>query len=156
MALVRHRRLRGWDPFTGITDLPNVYGERMFDFPRFLSDGELGLSAWHPAVDMYEDNDNFIVKVDLPGLTKDDINISFDGHILSITGNRVEEAKGDGSYWSRERFTGDFHRYVHLPMEVSSENLTAKFTDGVLEVTLPKTEKSKVKKIPIESGGKHK
>jgi HSP20 family protein len=154
MALVRFDRRLGWDPIADLLDLTDLYGGRMLDLAKITDGQELVTpTAWHPAVDMFEDNDNIIVKMDLPGLTKDDIDISFDGHVLSITGQRkIEEMKGEGSYWSKERFSGEFHRYIHLPMEVSSENLSAKFREGVLEVTVPKAEKNKVKKIPIESG----
>ena len=137
MALVRHR---------------NTLME-MLNLPELFGDGGATPLAWHPPVDMREDNDQVFVKMDLPGLTAEDIDISFDGHILSITGKRKEEAEeNEGCYWSRERFSGEFHRYIHIPAEVSSEKLSAAFKDGVLKVTLPKSEKSKVKRIPVSSG----
>jgi HSP20 family protein len=154
MALMRYRRrLQDWDPLADLMNLADAFGGRMLDLPRFFDGPTSQSTIWHPAVDMYEEDDHMVVKLDLPGLKKDDIDISFDGHVLSITGKREEEKmKGDGRYWSDERFKGEFHRYVHIPMEVSSENLSATVKDGVLEVKLPKTEKNKIKKIPIESG----
>ncbi len=150
MALVRYRNLGGWNPVSDLMDLMDLGSRRFANFD--VGDGATRV-AWHPPVDMYEDNDMILVRMDLPGMKKDEIDISFDGHILSITGTRQEkELNGNGSYWSRERFTGEFHRYVHIPAEVSSEGLVATFTDGVLEVSLPKKESSRLKKIPIESG----
>ena len=156
MAITRYNRSRGLrtlDPFEAILDFPELYGGRILDyFPNFFG-RDMSVTAWHPSVDMYEDENNIYVKMDLPGITKDDINMSFDGHILSVTGRREAEDIEDegGSYWSRERYIGEFHRYVHIPGDVDSDNLKAKFKDGVLEVTLPKTEKAKAKKIAIES-----
>jgi HSP20 family protein len=158
MALMRYRRgVRGWDPLADVLEMTDLLGGRVMEWPRlFQRDSEIA-TAWHPAVDMYEDDGHVFVRMDLPGLTKEEVNISFDGHLLSITGERKEEEKrGDGSCWSKERFSGEFHRHVHVPVEVSTEGLTATIHDGVLEVTLPKTENSKVKKIPIESGEAHK
>lgn len=155
MAITRYRRLRDWDPFGTMLDLPDIYSDVISDYPRLFGRDRLTdlPLAWHPAVDVYEDNEHVFVRMDLPGLSKEDIDISFDGHILSITGRREEEKAEDGScYWSRERFSGEFHRYVHIPSEVMSEGLKATFTDGVLEVMLPKAERAKRKKIAIESG----
>ncbi len=138
-------------------DFPDVFSDRMLDLPLLFgrrTDAEVPM-AWHPSADVYEDDGHVLVKMDLPGLTKDEIDVSFDGHILSITGRREEEKKEDGgTYWSRERFSGEFHRYVHIPVEVTSENMKAKYEEGVLEVTLPKAEKIKKKKIAIETGKK--
>jgi HSP20 family protein len=156
MAITRYNRRRGLrtlGPLESFFDFPELYGGRMLDYLPSFFERDLTV-AWHPSVDLYEDGENVYVKMDLPGLSKDDINISFDGHILSITGRREEEEidEKNGSYWSRERFSGEFHRYVHIPGDVDSESLKARFKDGVLEVTLPKTEKARVKKIAIESG----
>jgi HSP20 family protein len=156
MAITRYNRRRGLrtlDPLSYFFDFPELYSGRMLNLiPGFFDDSVTTL-AYHPAIDMYEDDESVRVKLDLPGMSKDEINISFDGHILSITGRREEkDEKKSGSYWSRERFTGEFHRYVHIPSDVDSEKLKANFKDGVLEVILPKVEEAKVKKIAIESG----
>lgn len=157
MAITRYRGLRGLEPFASMFDWPDLYSDTLLDFPRLFGRNrgvELPM-VWHPSVDMYESDGSVLVRMDLPGLSKDDIDISFDGHVLSVTGQREEEEEktDEGScYWSRERFTGDFHRYVHIPTEVLSEKLKAKFKDGVLEIELPKAEKAKRKKIAIEFG----
>lgn len=152
MTLTRYRRSTDWEPMRAFYDLPEVFGEGMLDFPP--SERGVGLPrAWHPSADVFEDNGNVYVTMDLPGLSRDEIDISFDGHILSVTGRRKEEElKKTESYWSRERFAGEFHRFVHVPAEVSSEDLKAKYDGGVLRITLHKTEKAKRKKIAIEAG----
>jgi HSP20 family protein len=155
MTLTRYKRRTDWDPFESFYDFPDVFSERMLDFPRFSGHNHPVAmpTTWHPSADVFEDGGNVYVKMDLPGMSKDDIDISFDGHILSITGRREEtELKDTECYWSRERYYGEFHRYVHVPAEVSSEDLKAKYEDGVLMVTLHKEEKAKRKKIAIEAG----
>lgn len=157
MAITRFRRLRELDPFTSFFDLPDVFSDRMLDFPRLVGRSRTGdmPTAWHPSVDVYDDEEKVYVKMDLPGVSKDDIDISFDGHILSITGHRkTEKEVNEDGYWSRERYTGEFRRHVHIPTDVGSDDLKATYKDGVLLVTLHKTEKVKKKKIDIESGAK--
>ena len=157
MAITRYRRMMDLDPFSGLLDWPDFFTDAMTRFPR-LSGWRLGGNggaAIHPAVDMYEDDEYIFVRMDLPRMTRDEIDISFDGHILSVTGRREEDkAKDGGCYWSRERFTGDFHRYVHIPADVVSDKLKATYDNGVLEVSVPKAEKVKRSKIAIESGKK--
>ena len=155
MTLTRYSRGTDWEPLRSLYEFPDVFTDRMLDFPRFLGRDREGAmpTVWHPSSDVFEDDGNVYVKMDLPGLKKDEIDISFDGHILSITGRRMEEdLKESECYWSRERYHGEFHRYVHIPAEVSSEDLKAKYDEGVLTVTLHKEEKAKRKKIAIEAG----
>lgn len=155
MTLTKYRRRADWDPFRSSYDFPEVFAERMRDFPSF-SGRERGFelpTAWHPSADVFEDDGNVFVQMDLPGMKKEEIDISFDGHILSITGSRKEDESIDGGgYWSRERYYGEFHRYVHVPTEVTSDDLKAEYEDGVLVVTLQKAEIAKKKKITVESG----
>jgi len=155
MTLTRYRRRTDWEPFRSFYDLPEVFTDRTSDFPSIFG-RDRGFDfpkAWHPSADVYEDDGEVFVKMDLPGMTRDEIDISFDGHILSITGRRDEdESKESECYWSRERYFGEFHRYVHVPAEVTSDDLKARYDEGVLMVTLHKAEKAKRKKIAIESG----
>jgi len=155
MTLTKYRRHTDWDPLRTFYGAGDVFTDRMMDIPSLLDrERDMGfVSAWHPKVDVFEDDGYVFVKMDLPGMSKDEIDISFDGHVLSITGRREEEElKEKECYWSRERFIGEFHRYVHIPAEVSSDDLNAKYDDGVLKVRLQKTEGAKRKKVAIESG----
>jgi len=106
-------------------------------------------NSWAPAVDLYEDKDTLTVQAELPGLKKDDINISLEDGVLTISGERKNEPKAEGAEYRSERFVGRFQRTVSLPSEVDAEKIKASYTDGVLTVTLPKSEKAKPKQIPI-------
>ncbi len=155
MTLTKYRRRTDWDPYGRFYDLPDVFTDRMLDYPSVFG-RERGVAiptAWHPSADLYVDDDSVHVKMDLPGMKRDEIDISFDGHILSIMGNREEkDLKENECYWSRERHSGEFHRYVHIPTEVSPDDLKAKYEDGVLMVTLHKMERAMRKKVAIETG----
>lgn len=109
--------------------------------------------SWVPAMDLVETDDAFVATTDLPGLKKDDIKISLDEGVLSISGERTfkTETEGEeGSGFRRfERAFGSFHRSFNLPQGVDAENVGAAFEDGVLTVTLPKQEGAKSRTISI-------
>jgi HSP20 family protein len=108
------------------------------------------LEGWFPPVDVYEDKDNLLVKAELPGLKKEDIEISLHEGFLSVSGERKEEKKSEnGGVYRSERWTGRFHRTISLPCAVVADKIKATYKEGVLEVTLPKAEEAKPKQIPI-------
>jgi HSP20 family protein len=108
------------------------------------------VEGWFPAVDVYEDKDNLLVKAELPGLKKEDINISLDNGNLTLSGERKhEEKQQDADVYRSERWVGRFHRTVTLPCRVEAEKIKASYNEGVLTVTLPKAEDAKPKQIPI-------
>ncbi len=101
-------------------------------------------------MDLYEDKDNLIVKAELPGMKKEGINISFHDGTLTISGERNLEEKHEGAEPCRsERFFGRFHRTLALPKPVQSDKAKAAYKDGILTVTLPKTEEAKPKQIEV-------
>ena len=106
-----------------------------------------------PAVDLYEDGDHVVVKAEVPGLSKEDLNVNLSGSTLTIKGEKKKEEEGKiENYYYRERSHGAFTRVIELPAEVKGHQAKASFKDGVLEIRLPKTEeaKKKVAKIKIE------
>jgi HSP20 family protein len=106
-----------------------------------------------PALDVYEDKDNYTVKVEAPGVKKEDIDISLHDGVLSISGERKAEEKAENAEVHRtERFVGRFQRTVTLPSPVAADKVQAQYKDGVLTVTLPKTEEAKPKQITIQAG----
>jgi HSP20 family protein len=108
------------------------------------------LEGWFPAVDVYEDKDNLLVTAELPGLKKEDIQISLDNGNLTLSGERKQEEKRqDADVYRSERWVGRFHRSVSLPCRVEAEKIKATYSEGVLTVTLPKAEDAKPKQIPI-------
>jgi len=108
------------------------------------------VSAFIPAVDFLENDDNYVVKAELPGLQKQDIAVSLQDDILTISGERKEEktSKEDSPKYT-ERYYGRFERTINLPSTVDSEKVKADYADGVLTVTLSKSEAVKPKQIAI-------
>ncbi len=127
--------------------------DRLFEEPfSFLAPSTSFFEGWTPAVDIYEDNDKYVVKAELPGLKKEDINVSLDGNTLTISGERKqEEQKQEGESYRAERFFGRFQRSITLPVAVQADKIEAAYKDGVLNVTLPKAEEAKPKQIQIKT-----
>lgn len=152
MNLIRWQRpvLTAWPSFGRLSDLRNEI-DRLFDatLPDLTQPSHL-LSGWTPALDVYEDKDNFIVKAELPGMKKEDIDVSLHDGSLSISGERKSETKHkDAEVYRAERFYGRFQRTVTLPAPVAADNVKAQYKDGVLTVTLAKTEEAKPKHIDV-------
>jgi len=158
MTLTRWQKPQDWSlsPFRRVTNLRDEVDELFnYAFGRLLgsSESERGaqfLDAWGPAVDLYEDKDGVTVQAELPGMKKEDIDLKLHDGFLTISGERKQEPKCENaeSYRS-ERLLGRFHRTISLPSEVDAEQIKATYTDGVLSVTLPKSEKAKPKQIPV-------
>jgi HSP20 family protein len=107
-------------------------------------------SVWAPALDVQEDKDNFTVRVELPGLKREDIDVSLADGALTITGERKFETVEEGTEVHRqERYFGKFSRSIALPTEVAADKITAQYRDGVLTVTLAKVEAVKPKSITV-------
>jgi HSP20 family protein len=152
MALVRFRHAAPSRDFRDISDLQGDMN-RVFDsFFGRPSEGGGSERVWAPAVDMYETADEFVVAAELPGLNQKDIHLSITGDMLTIRGERqwnpVAEERG---YRQVERWFGQFQRTLPLPIPVQTGKVKAAYRDGVLTVTLPKTEEVKPKEIKIES-----
>ena len=106
-----------------------------------------------PIVDIYEDNGNVVLKAELPGMTKDDLDVKIAENVLTISGEKKKEEKiQQKDYFRTERSYGAFTRSFGLPASVQVDKIKAHFTDGVLEIIIPKTEEAlkKEKKIKIE------
>ena len=108
-------------------------------------------NSWAPLVELSEDKNNFLVTAELPGLKKEDIDVTLLEGVLTISGERKQERKVDeeGGVHRSERYFGRFERSLMLPSEVTSDGVKADYKDGLLTVTLPKTEAAKPKKIGI-------
>jgi HSP20 family protein len=108
-------------------------------------------TGWTPALDLYQNNDNVVAVVELPGMRKDDIEISLHDGTLTIGGERKKaQPDGNGENATRtERFTGKFRRSVTLPTRVDANRVNATYKDGILTVTLPKAEEAKPKQIQV-------
>ena len=106
--------------------------------------------GWEPSVDVYEKDDTYVVKAELPGVKKDDIDVSVSGDTLTIKGERKDETetKEENCYLA-ERSYGSFMRSMALPSTVDADNIEANYDDGVLEVKLPKSSKEESKKVKV-------
>jgi HSP20 family protein len=104
-----------------------------------------------PAVDIYQEGDDIVLKAELPGLKKEDINIEIRGDVITLSGEKKKEEKVEKKDYHRfERSYGSFSRSFKLPAEVQVQKATAKFRDGILEIRAPKTEEAKQKSRKIE------
>jgi HSP20 family protein len=107
-------------------------------------------TGWTPALDLYQNNDNVVAVVELPGMRKEDVEISLHDGMLTIGGERKSEQGADGENATRtERFTGKFRRSITLPTRVDANKVNATYKDGILTVTLPKAEEAKPKQIQV-------
>jgi HSP20 family protein len=157
MTLIRWKPVRDisrWSPVTDLTtEFLNMQRDidRMFD--RFRGDARevpQGPGLW-PSVDVVENDNDFVVHVELPGVRKDDVKITVADGILTIRGEKKQEAapKGD-NFHMVERCFGSFERTFNLPSTVQSEKIDANFLNGILTLTIPKAEQAKVKEIEVK------
>jgi len=139
-----------WPTFGRLADLRDEIG-RLFEAPlaEFARSSRL-LSGWNPALDVFEDKDNVFVKAELPGMKREDIEVSLHDNTLSISGERkAENNHKDAEVYRSERFVGRFQRTISLPWAVASDKVKAEYKVGILTVTLPKTEEAKPKQIDV-------
>lgn len=143
MALMR------WEPSGGLTALRREM-DRLFE--DFLGDRPFRMweGVAEPAVEVSDTKDAVIVKAQVPGMDKDAIQVSITENSLTLKGEmKEEEKKEDKNYHRREFRYGSFARTIPLPAAVQGDKASAQLKDGVLEITIPKSEESKVKEIPI-------
>ena len=152
MKLMKLQRptLTAWPSVGRLADLRDEI-DRLFDSPlNGFGSVFQSLGDWSPALDIHENKENFIVKAELPGISKEDVNVSFQDGCLTISGERKAETKNDDTEaYHTERFFGRFQRTVALPATVAADKIKAQYHDGVLTITLPKTEEAKPKQIDI-------
>ena len=123
--------------------------EPFFRFPFFPEESAAPAAAWNPAVDVLEEKDRIVVKVEAPGVEEKDLRVMFEDGVLSITGERQFERKEGSNYHRIERAYGSFSRSFTLPRSVDASQIVASYRNGVLEVEVPKKEESRPKQITI-------
>jgi HSP20 family protein len=138
-----------WEPYREMTSLRELM-DRVFEepFSRAVTSGMLG----GPAIDLYQTEDEVVVKASLPGVKADEINVSITGDVLTIRG-AVQEEKStkESMYHLRERRYGSFSRTIPLPTVVVADKAKAEFEDGILTLTLPKAEELRPKTISVKA-----
>jgi HSP20 family protein len=129
-----------WPPFGRWSSLQEEL-DHLFESP---------MTGWAPALDVHEDKEKFSVRVELPGMKREDIEVSLQDGALIISGERKEEKVHEGTEVHRqERYYGKFNRALTLPTAVKGDKVEAHYKDGILTVTLPKAEEAKPKAITI-------
>jgi HSP20 family protein len=146
MALVR------WNPTGDLMQMREEMDRLVNQFFR-RGDGEEGnwvRGMWAPSVDIYENDDAFVLKAELPGFTKEDIQIELHNNRLILRGERKQETEAkEEQYHRRERAYGRFERSFLLPTMIDADKVTANFKNGIVELRLPKSEAAKPKRIAI-------
>jgi len=148
------RRKDNYNPFSELEKLHSELNS-LFDwsFGGGFPERQFGLleTGWAPAVDVYDAKDNLVVKADIPGLKKEDIDINIQNNTLVIKGEKKQEREEkEKDYVRTERFYGSFHRAITLPADVDAEKAKAEYKNGTLELILPKKEEAKPKQISVE------
>jgi len=147
MAIVK------WDPFRDVAALQDrinrIFNES-FGRSRDIDD-EVSQYDWSPPVDIYETTDGIVLKVELPGINKEDVSVEIKDNVLTLKGERLLDPKiKDEHYYRKERMFGKFHRSFSLQDPIKSDLIKASFKDGVLTVEVPRSGKEKPKKISVD------
>lgn len=139
-----------YDPFRELRTLQDEM-TRLFIGAVPRGNGEqMAHGAWIPSVDIFEDQERLVLEADLPGLNREDFDISVENNVITLKGERKFEKKVEGDNYHRvERSYGSFSRSFTLPQTVTAEGATAEFENGILRVSLPKREETKARKIEI-------
>ncbi len=141
-----------WQPFDDLVSLRDAM-DRLFE-DAYISprDGAARAKPTEPSLDVYETANDVVVKAALPGMKPEDVDITLTGDVLTISGETKEETEhNDKNYIRRERRYGSFTRSVTLPDGLQADKADAKFENGVLTLTIPKSEQVKPKKIPVQA-----
>lgn len=145
-----------WNPGRELMAFPSDFLEMEHKFNRMFGNlfQDFGIhdrSLWNPAVDVEEKDQEYVVRVELPGITKDDVQITARENTLTIRGEKKQASeKKDSNYYRSERSYGSFERSFALPGGLKIDRIDASFKDGILEVTVPKAEEAKPKSIEVK------
>jgi HSP20 family protein len=133
-------------PWSMIRDLEELYSGMLDSWrPSELSLGNA------PQMDVYEENDNLVLKTELPGIERKDLDVKLEGDTITIKAEKKEEVKEDATHHTSERYYGHYYRSVQLPFPVKEDSVTATLDKGVLEVKLPKAEVVEPKRIEVKA-----
>ena len=144
-----------YDPFRDLRTLQEEVN-RLFSTNLTQDFGEeaIGRGAWNPSVDIYENKDHIVLEAELPGMSREDFDLSVENNVITLRGERRFEKQDETDNYHRvERSYGSFTRSFTLPQTVSAEGATAEYRNGVLRVTLPKREETKARRIEVAGEG---
>jgi HSP20 family protein len=146
MGIVRY------DPFRDLRSLQDEVN-RLFstNLTRNFGDEGIARGAWNPSVDIFENKDQIVLEAELPGMNREEFELTIENNVITLHGERRFEKKDESDNYHRvERSYGSFTRSFTLPQSVSAENASAEYRNGVLRVTLPKREEIKARRIEIQ------
>jgi HSP20 family protein len=144
-----------WDPFRNLTAFQDQFN-RMFESTLKANQDNSALTTWAPAVDIYETENELVLKADLPEVEEKDIDVRIENNMLTIRGERkFEKSLKEDNYLRVERTFGSFSRSFSLPNTVDTETIRAIYKNGVLTVELPKRAESKPKQVRINVTNGH-
>ena len=140
-----------FEPWTFV-DLLHRDLDRLAEHRKVASNDQNPVADWVPAVDIVEEQDRFVLRADVPGVNADDIDVSMDAGVLSVSGERHAIAPAEDSGVQRiERETGRFLRRFTLPETADADGIAARCADGILEVSIPKMPEIKARRITVEA-----
>jgi len=151
MAIVK------WNPAKELLNVEREFNRFFNTFGRHFGissseiDEEFENAVWMPLTDIIEGKDNYVLKLDLPGVSKNDVKISYSDGQLMISGERKQEKESkDSKYHRVERSYGKYYRSFTLPQKIQEDKIDAEFKDGQLTITVPKSEEAKPKELDIK------
>ena len=148
--LTKWEPFKDWDPFSELDEFQNRLGS-FFGHSPARRNREGTFSSWSPAVDIIEDEKEFLVKAELPEVKKEDVHVSVENGVLLISGERkFEKEEKNKRYHRTERSYGSFTRSFSLPDGADASKVRAEFKDGLLRVHMPKSETAKPKQIEVK------
>jgi len=146
MQLIRFNPMR--DMFGLRSPFNRFFDDRFY--PAAAKNSEMKEWNWNPVVDIFEEKDTIVIKAELPGVDKKDINIDVKGRVLTLKGERsAENEVKEDNYYRRERTYGRFERAFTLPVEVDPDKIKADYKDGVLKIDVPRPEEHKPRQITV-------
>src|SRR5262245_28494096 len=152
------KSLEIWNPFRELDEVQNRLGNFFEGFPEFrrlprrlFSNGDVALPDWSPGVDISEDDKEYLIKADLPEMKKEEVKVTVENGVLSISGERKSEKEEKKKKFHRiERSFGTFLRTFTLPEDADEKKIAAEFKEGVLKVHLPKTPVADPKVVEVK------
>lgn len=150
MSIIRY------DPFRDLRTLQEEVS-RLFtgNLPRAFDDEGIARGSWSPNVDIYENEDQFVLEAELPGMSREDFDLTVENNVITLRGQRQFEKRDETDTYHRvERAYGSFMRSFTLPNTVSADGANADYRNGVLRVTLPKREETKARRIEVKGESK--
>lgn len=149
MAIVKWKNRSLYDPWEDMKSLQNEINN-LFNVDRVPSSSGLFDRNFSPSIDVVESEEGFTVFCELPGLEKENIDVSISSNVLTVKGEKLSnQDKKKGKYYRKESWAGSFQRTLSLPATIDPDGISAELEDGVLQISIPKREEAKTKQIAV-------